>query len=73
MWRQREGNRLEDNLITGAVLALTYFLLHQFAPALSSRSDLLIALVAGLVSSAVIYLVKKRKKEKEEEDKLPPV
>ena len=73
MWGQREGNRLKDNLITGAAMALAYFLLHIFAPALSPRTDMLIALAAGILSSVVIYLVKKRKKEKEEEDKLPPV
>ena len=73
MWGQREGNRLKDNLITGAAMVLTYFLLHVFAPSLPARTSLLIALLAGIAASVVLYLVKKRQKEKEEENKLPPV
>ena len=73
MWRQREGNRLEDNLITGAVMLLAWLIVRLLAPEMENRWSLLIALLAGVAASVVLYLVRKRQQEKEEEEKLPPV
>lgn len=61
------------NLITAVVMLLAYLAANLIAPELGVRWKLLIAILAGIAASAVIYCVLKRKKEKEEEDKLPPV
>ena len=73
MREQRGRNRLTENLITGAVMLLTWLIVRQLAPEMENRWSMLIALLAGVAASAVIYLVRKKKKEKEEEEKLPPV
>ncbi len=73
MREQRGKNRLRENVITGAVMLLAWLIVRLLAPEMENRWSLLIALLAGVAASVVLYLVRKRQQEKEEEEKLPPV
>ncbi len=73
MREQRGKNRLRENVITGAVMLLAWLIVRLLAPEMENRWSLLIALLAGVAASVVLYLVRKGQQEKEEEEKLPPV